>query len=289
MIREIELNNSSNNRLVLSSLNHFTAIQNNVPFYSIKYVHRGREVYGIDGKTYPVFDGEFLISGYGKSYDIEVNSKAHVEGLCLFINQPFLLDVHQNLKKNEQLLLDAPFEKCEDVEITEMIYSQQFNPFGNYLSTLYTQLQANDQSCQIHGDDIFYNLSVQFLNQQMHVLGQQKLGLSKKGTAKELFTRLLKAKKMIDEQPEKEWTVSELSRSVALSEFHFYRSFKKAFSVPPYQYIILQRIVKATRLLQHRSNTIADVAMHCGFADIYSFSKAFKKYKGVCPTSFRRF
>jgi AraC-like DNA-binding protein len=34
--------------------------------------------------------------------------------------------------------------------------------------------------------------------------------------------------------------------------------------------------------------SVAEVAMNSGFADIYSFSKAFKKYKGLSPTAFRQ-
>jgi AraC-like DNA-binding protein len=289
MIREIELQNSGHNRMVISSLQQFTATQEELMFYSIKYVCKGTEVYGIDGKTYGVSAGEFLVSNYGKKYEIEINSKENVDGLCLFFQQSFLLDVYQNLNEREDYLLDNPLEKPVAVEINEMVFSQQMNALGSYLSMLCTQLHSADTVDNLNGDKVFYKLAVQLLIQHMDVsLQQNKLAVRKKSTAQELFTRLMKAKNMIDEQPEKEWSMSHLSHAVALSEFHFYRSFKKAFNVTPYQYIIWQRIVKASRMLLNPGCSVAEVAMNSGFADIYSFSKAFKKYKGFSPTAFRQ-
>ena len=83
MIREIELQNSGHNRMAVSSLRQFTGTQEERAFYSIKYVYKGTEIYGIDGKTYDVSAGEFLVSNSGKKYDIEIDSKEDVEGLCL--------------------------------------------------------------------------------------------------------------------------------------------------------------------------------------------------------------
>jgi AraC-like DNA-binding protein len=290
MIREIELQNSGHNRMVVSRLQQFIGAQEERAFYSIKYVCKGTEVYGIDGKTYGVSAGEFLVSNYGKKYNIEINSKENVEGLCVFLQQSFLLDVYQNLKERDIYLLDNPFEKPVAVEINEMVFSQRMNSLGNYLSVLYAQLQSDDNLSKLNGDQLFYKLAVQLLNHQADVSYQQdKLAVMKKSTAQELFSRVMKAKNMIDEQPENEWSMSHLSHAVALSEFHFYRSFKKAFNVTPYQYIIWQRIVKASEMLLNSSYSVAEVALSSGFADIYSFSKAFKKYKGLSPTSFRRF
>ena len=290
MIREIELQNSGHNRMAVSSLRQFTGTQEERAFYSIKYVYKGTEIYGIDGKTYDVSAGEFLVSNSGKKYDIEIDSKEDVEGLCLFLEQSFLLDVYQNLREEEGYLLDNFLEKPATIEIDEMVFSQQKNSLGNYLSMLYGQLQPGDNLNSMNGDDVFYMLAVQFLKHQMNVSHQQdKLAVRKKSTAHELFARVMKAKNMIDEQPEKEWSMPDLSHAVALSEFHFYRSFKKAFNVSPYQYIIWQRIVKASTILQNPAYSVAEVAIISGFADIYSFSKAFKKYKGLSPTSFRRF
>ncbi len=290
MIRDIILNNSSNNRIVISSLQCFQSQQKESPFYSIKYVLKGKEVYTIQGKTYDVSEGDYLVSNYGKKYDIDINSKENVEGLCLFIHKTFLEDVYLNMNKNEGFLLDHPFAKISDVDLNEAICSPHQNHLGNYFHQFYLNLQCGNFLSTTDSSEIFYYLSRQLLIHQKGVSDHHnKLEVRKKSTATELFDRLIKAKNMIDDEPEKEWSVATLSRAVALSEFHFFRTFKKAFNVSPYQYIIRQRIVKASVLLQQKSYSVAETALIAGFADIYSFSKAFKKYKGVCPSAYQQF
>lgn len=290
MVRDILLKNSNKNRVVISSLQDFQGQQKESPFYSIKYVLKGKEVYNIEGKNYEVSDGEYLVSNYGKNYGIDINSKENVDGLCLFIHQAFMDDVYLNMNKNEGFLLDHPFAQIFGVEIHEAICSPHQNHLGNFLHQLHFDLQCENFLTETDSSEIFYHLSRQLLIHQRGISDHyNKLEVRKKSTAAELFGRLIKAKNMIDNEPEKEWTMAALSRAVALSEFHFFRTFKKAFNISPYQYIIRQRIIKASVLLQKKSCSIAETALLVGFADIYSFSKAFKKYKGVCPSAYQRF
>jgi AraC family transcriptional regulator len=72
---------------------------------------------------------------------------------------------------------------------------------------------------------------------------------------------------------------------VGLSEFHFIRLFKQSFSISPYQYIIQCRLAHAQTLLANHVS-IANTAFDTGFADVFSFSKAFKKAFGMSPSGF---
>jgi len=44
------------------------------------------------------------------------------------------------------------------------------------------------------------------------------------------------------------------------------------------------RMEYATRLLYQPDITVSDCAIQCGYADIYSFSRAFKRIKGIAPS-----
>ena len=47
------------------------------------------------------------------------------------------------------------------------------------------------------------------------------------------------------------------------------------------------KINKAEILLLYTSKNISDIALQCGFCDIYSFSHCFKKHTGMSPREYR--
>ena len=49
-----------------------------------------------------------------------------------------------------------------------------------------------------------------------------------------------------------------------------------------------RRIQKAAELLKSPEYTISQIAYMCGFSDSHFFSRAFKKYYGQSPSSFRK-
>ena len=288
MIRNILLTNHNGNLAIVSALQRYHAHQNESPFYSIKYVLNGKEVYHIQEQTHEVTRDSYLVTNTGKKYDVVIDSKEDVNGLCLFVHKAFLQDVYENMNRKESFLLDQPFGILPSVEIDEMVYSPRHNLLGNFLQNLYFNFQGENKTDGFDSANIFYFLSCQLLINQKRISDHyNELKVRKKSTATELFQRLAMGKNMIDDEPEKDWSMRELSRSVALSEFHFFRTFKKAFKISPYQYLIRQRIEKAACLLRKSSFPLAEIAFKCGFADIYAFSKAFKKYKGVSPSAFR--
>jgi AraC family transcriptional regulator len=83
-------------------------------------------------------------------------------------------------------------------------------------------------------------------------------------------------------------SLEELAALVDMSQFHFCRAFKKALGQSPIQYLIAQRIEKATQLLSQTSLPIADVGAQVGYADAAYFSRLYRNKTGLLPSSMRR-
>ncbi|MBQ3124814.1 MAG: helix-turn-helix transcriptional regulator [Clostridia bacterium] len=64
--------------------------------------------------------------------------------------------------------------------------------------------------------------------------------------------------------------------------------FRREFNSSVRQYIICERIKKARKLLISTSYSISEIAVRCGFLDVYYFSNAFKKVQGICPSMYRK-
>lgn len=56
--------------------------------------------------------------------------------------------------------------------------------------------------------------------------------------------------------------------------------------LPLHRYLMHLRISRAMELLGKGGSTVGDVALQCGFVDIYHFSKTFKRLTGVPPSKY---
>jgi len=72
-----------------------------------------------------------------------------------------------------------------------------------------------------------------------------------------------------------------------LSYSYFKELFCKAYGMPPVKYVTLLRIEKAKELLVTGFYSVSEIALACGFHNVYYFSNVFKKSVGVSPKDFR--
>lgn len=64
------------------------------------------------------------------------------------------------------------------------------------------------------------------------------------------------------------------------------RTFNKLAGYSIAYYVNKVRIDRSRELLATTNLSVGEIARHVGFADVYHFSKVFKKYAGVSPTSY---
>lgn len=78
--------------------------------------------------------------------------------------------------------------------------------------------------------------------------------------------------------------IQELAASINLSEKYFITFFKKTMGITPIHYILQVKMKKALEYLHEQNYSVKEVATLVGYADIYTFSKAFKKVYGISPS-----
>src|SRR5258705_7695595 len=72
-------------------------------------------------------------------------------------------------------------------------------------------------------------------------------------------------------------TLAELAR---LTPYHFSRSFKHSFGLPPHRYHANRRIERAKQLLANRELSVTNIALDVGFSETSTFSAAFHRLTG---------
>jgi AraC family transcriptional regulator len=83
-------------------------------------------------------------------------------------------------------------------------------------------------------------------------------------------------------------TTEEIAAAIGLSKSHFSRSFKSTLGASPMAYVAARRIERAKRTILASAESLADVALDCGFADQSHLNRQFRRAVGVTPGQWRR-
>jgi AraC-like DNA-binding protein len=98
---------------------------------------------------------------------------------------------------------------------------------------------------------------------------------------------LLRAKDLIDACYREPLDIATLARAARLSPAHFSREFRRAFGVPPHQYLLTRRLERAAALLRHTDRTVLDICNTVGLNSVGSFTTSFTRTFGLSPTEYR--
>jgi AraC family transcriptional regulator len=99
--------------------------------------------------------------------------------------------------------------------------------------------------------------------------------------------RLRRAQDFIEEHLEQHIGLEEIATAAGLSAFHFARCFKEATGLAPYRYVLLRRVERAKDLLENTSQTLAEIALACGFSTQQHLTEIFRTHNGVPPGRYR--
>lgn len=92
----------------------------------------------------------------------------------------------------------------------------------------------------------------------------------------------------IEEHVAEDVGLTTLAELAQLSPYHFCRSFKRSFGMPPHKYHSIRRIDRAKLLLANREMAITAIAIAVGFSESSTFATAFHRLVGQTPSSYRQ-
>lgn len=97
--------------------------------------------------------------------------------------------------------------------------------------------------------------------------------------------RVKQAIRFVTEHYAENLKISEVAAAVSLNPVYFGTLFKRETRLTFRDYLNTIRINQAEDMLRAGKWNVTEVAAHCGFADVFYFSRLFKKYKGVPPSA----
>ena len=99
--------------------------------------------------------------------------------------------------------------------------------------------------------------------------------------------QIARAVQLVHREPEERWTVDRLASAVGYSRSAFAARFRQLVGEAPMAYVARTRLVHAAMLLERPDLTLAQVARRTGYANEFSFSRAFKRAFSVPPGLYR--
>ena len=100
--------------------------------------------------------------------------------------------------------------------------------------------------------------------------------------------RMHKIVQLIEQNPEKVYTVGELAAKTRLSAPYFRRLFKQVTGYTPVQYQHWVKVNKAKDLLLSGECNVSEAAIQLGFDNVFYFSRLFKRVAHVNPSDYLR-
>ena len=83
-------------------------------------------------------------------------------------------------------------------------------------------------------------------------------------------------------------SLTDMAGAVGLSVFHFSRKFRAEFGCPPHQWLVRERIKRASELIKRQCLPLKEVAYEAGFADQSHMTRLFRRLYRMTPAEYRR-
>lgn len=256
--------------------------------FAIKYVAEGHERYFINGETYDVKGGSYLLLKGEMDAQVEIESRKNVKGICI--------NIATNVVEQVVASLCRPDTPDPDIDLsaffcTEAFFENQYlaqsNELGKRINRINQAIQQQQFLSQDINQELFFDFAEKLVVDQTKVYRQlQSVKAVKGNTRRDIYRRLTRGKEFIDVNYHESISIDDITRAASMSEFHFFRMFKTVFGISPHQYMLKKRLEKAQFLLA-AGQSVSNTAFECGFSDIFSFSKSYKRHYGKPPSAVR--
>ena len=254
--------------------------------FSIKYVFEGREHYLVNGSKYTVNSGEYLLANSFCEGKIEIDSNSMVKGICIDVSPTLLSEVFSSYIAPDSPMPDIQLDTFfNSASFLENKYKTSDTKLGKTLAQLSSKFNENPYYDYKLDNEYYNTIAENIIEDHLPIIAQlYRINTVKHNTRKELFRRVCIGKAFLENNFDASISIGDAAKYAALSEYHFFRLFKAAFGITPQQYLIQNRLLKSLDLMHSGNYSITEVSTVAGFADVQSYSKAFKKHFGFSPS-----
>jgi len=266
------------NTLRIESFYHITVAPRDIPwnfplhnhenFLEISLIIDGRADFECEHKKYTLEAGDLVVKNAGVLHS-EISSVAHCfEQYCLGIsgiNSPGL-----------------PSNTLIPSEISPVIHTKEAFDYLRAMTKYLFEL-SNDpkiKASEVTRQAVENEISV------INMLIMNTVEFSEHQTHSELIENVLHH---IDNHYGEPFSLDTLAKKFYVSSYHLAHRFKHETGQTVNQYVLKRRLGEAELQLVFGSDSIKEIAAHCGYNDLHYFYSVFKKHTGNTPNEIRSY
>lgn len=246
--------------------------------FEMVYIKRGEAVFNVSGDDVDMKPNDIIIIKPHQAHKFVVLSEQ-----CEFLVLSFKFE-NKSDGKFSQVSLNDFIEFVNDDSIAYI--HLQLSRKNDIIGVMNRILREHDKK-QIWGEYLSYLLIMELfvlVSRTLKVEWEQSI----KSRSVKLKELLAISKEYIENNYEKEISLSDVAGYVFLSESYFAHTFKDEFGISPKKYLLNVRINSAKELLGMTDQKINDIAKEVGFSSQQRFNDIFKKYEGMTPLHYRK-
>lgn len=175
-------------------------------------------------------------------------------------------------------LLSASSEGQESLTHSYGFTPSAILPIQEKCEAMERRWNSNEHLERLQAQSLFLPLVYEVLSQKLQTLAQPE------HTKTNIVTEAIK---YIKANYMESITAEKLAGRYECSTSYLSRLFRNQIGLGPIEYLIHERVHRAKQLLLKSDARIQDVASKVGYADVYYFSRLFKKHTGRSPLQFR--
>lgn len=252
--------------------------------FNLKYCIAG-EMRGYYNNAYrTIKPGQFILVNAGTELSCQPAQEG-TKALHAFFTDQMVRDVAQVWMNDEKHILDDPGIKAGAVHFFEHVFREP-QLITSQMEAIARHISVSASSREDMLPDVFYSLLEAMFLHQTNISRQiSQVNARSQVTREELFRRVTTAREFMHDQWQSELCLKTVARQACLSPYHFHRSFQEIFGESPMKWLRQLKLNHAKNLLASGQMNATETAAHCGFTDLFSFSKAFKRVWGVNPSA----
>jgi AraC-like DNA-binding protein/mannose-6-phosphate isomerase-like protein (cupin superfamily) len=241
-------------------------------FYEVLWIEKGKTKQFIDYQEYEIADNTMFFISQGQLHSFE--AWQGVEGACIMFTEDFFL-LNQNSK---DLLFELSF--------LDNLYANPFLDLSeqNIAELKPTiQLLIEEKERKDCSNTILQSLLHILLTKIQRCIDEKRANVS----SKKYLVLFKKFKKLLDENFEKQLSVSDYAEKLSVTQHHLNLVAKEITGKTATEVIRARTILEAKRLLTFTDFTVTEIAFRLGFEENSYFSRVFKKETNISPNEFK--
>ena len=269
VVKTIEKIHDTNWSMTVSRHDHFEMV----------YIKKGTAVFQIEGIDVNMVPHSVVIIKPGKAHKFIVKSE-----MCEFIVLSFTFKTQKD-ELDSHVSLNDFIEYIEDEATGDYLFLNLSRK--NDIVHVMNRILRERMKYQVWGDFLSCLLILELFVLLSRTL-KQEWEQSAKNRNLKLHELLSIAKEYIDNNYDKELTLTDVAKYIYLSDSYFAHSFKDKFGISPKSYILKVRIESAKEYLKNTDMKVSEVAKMVGFSSQQRFNDIFRKHEDITPLAYRQ-